>query len=214
VADTNLLVLGTRLLAQEVGSIISSIPGFRLRGFVENQNKERSAEKILGHPVYWIDELKTLAKDHKAVSGLTTTQRKLFIEQARKYSIDFSTVIDPHARISSDCLIGKGTVAHPGVIVASHVKIGRHVLLNRGSLLGHHTTIGDYTTINPGANIAGACTLGNQVYVGIGAVILDHLTIGDGAIVGAGSVVTENVPAHAQVVGIPARVVKQDIEPK
>jgi acetyltransferase-like isoleucine patch superfamily enzyme len=76
-------------------------------------------------------------------------------------------------------------------------------------LIGHHVQIGDYTTISPGANIAGKCLIGNLCYIGMGAIILDGITIGDNSIVGAGAVVTKDVPERVQVVGVPARIVKQ-----
>jgi acetyltransferase-like isoleucine patch superfamily enzyme len=43
--------------------------------------------------------------------------------------------------------------------------------------------------------------------IGSNATILPGLVIGAGALVGAGAVVTSDVPDHAIVVGVPARVV-------
>ncbi len=47
------------------------------------------------------------------------------------------------------------------------------------------------------------------VYVGAGATILEGVEIGEQAVVGAGAVVIENVPAHATVAGVPARLIKE-----
>jgi serine O-acetyltransferase len=50
--------------------------------------------------------------------------------------------------------------------------------------------------------------LGDGVFVGTGAKILGPVKIGDGAVIAAGSVVLDDVPAHATVAGVPARVIR------
>ena len=42
--------------------------------------------------------------------------------------------------------------------------------------------------------------------------ILPGITIGDGAIVAAGAVVTKDVPARCMVGGVPAKVVKENVD--
>ena len=44
--------------------------------------------------------------------------------------------------------------------------------------------------------------------ISAGAKILGNITVGNFAKVGAGAVVLRNVPEHATVVGVPARVVR------
>ena len=50
--------------------------------------------------------------------------------------------------------------------------------------------------------------LGDGVFVGAGAKVLGSVRVGDGARIGANAVVVHDVPPHATVVGIPARVVR------
>jgi acetyltransferase-like isoleucine patch superfamily enzyme len=88
------------------------------------------------------------------------------------------------------------------------------VIVNRGALIGHHTTVERFCSIQPGANVAGACKIGEATYVGMGAIILDHISLGSHVVVGAGAVVTRDVPDRVQVVGVPARIVKKNIEGK
>jgi len=45
-------------------------------------------------------------------------------------------------------------------------------------------------------------------------VVLDHLSVGARSIVGAGAVVTRDVPDNVQVVGVPARIVKENVAGK
>ena len=202
------------MLAEEVADFVSDIEGLRLSGFVENRHRERSQETLCGLPIHWIDELVLFAKTHQAVVALTTTQRASYVAEASAYGTQFGTVVHPSAIISRTSSIGEGSIVSPRVVVAAHTRVGRHTLLNRGVLIGHHTRLGDFVTVNTGANIAGACQVGHQVFVGMGAVVLDHLTVGDGAVIGAGAVVTKDVPARALVVGVPARIVRENVEPK
>ena len=51
--------------------------------------------------------------------------------------------------------------------------------------------------------------LGKNVWVGSNATILQGVTIGDNAVVGAGAVVTQDIPANAVAVGVPAKVIKR-----
>ncbi len=213
-AIQKLLILGTTLFATEVADIVSDVPSFQVVGFVENMDPERCRETLIGLPVIWVDDLVDLVGSHYSVCGLGTTQRSRFIKQAGKYGIPFATVVHPSARISSESSVGEGTIISAGVIVASYSHLGRHVLVNRGTLIGHHTEIGDYNSIGPGSNIAGSCRVGEATYIGMSATVLDHITIGSHVVVGAGSVVTKDVPDNVQVVGVPAKIVKENIEGK
>ena len=209
-----LLVLGTRTLALEIADLACEIPGFRVAGFGENMEPERCRETLAGLPILWVDDVAKLAHTHFAVCGLATTHRSRFTEQVAAHGVPFATLVHPSARVSAKSSLGEGTIVSVGAIIAAHTHLGRYVLVNRGALIGHHTEIGDYVTIQPGANIAGACRIGEATYIGIGAVVIDHITIGAHSVVGAGAVVVKDVPDHVQVVGVPARIVKENIAGK
>jgi sugar O-acyltransferase (sialic acid O-acetyltransferase NeuD family) len=209
-----LLILGTRTLAVEVADLVSEIPDFQPVGFVENMDRRKCNEKLEGLPIHWVDEVAPLAHTHWAVCALATTHRSRFIEQVANLGFRFASLVYPSAQISSKSSIGEGTIISPGVIVASHTALGRHVLVNRGVLIGHHSEIGDYVTIQPGANIAGACRIGEAAYIGMGAIVLDHKRVGAHCVVGAGAVVNKDVPDQVQVIGVPAKIVKENIPGK
>ena len=206
-AERPLLICGTRSFAEEIADVVSDTPGFVAAGFVENLDRDRCAEPLIGLPVHWIDEIEGFAATHSAVCALATTKRRVFTQQVADRGVGFATVVHPTARISRLSELGEGTVASVGTIVAAHSRLGRHVVLNRAALVGHHTTVGDHVSLMPAANVAGNCRIGDGVFVGMGAIVLDNLEIGPDAVVAAGAVVTRDVPAGAQVMGVPARVV-------
>lgn len=54
--------------------------------------------------------------------------------------------------------------------------------------------------------------IGNHVWIGTRAIILKGVNIGDGAIIAAGSVVTKDVSAKCLVAGVPAQVIRENVE--
>lgn len=208
------LILGTRTFAEDAADVISETPGLRVDGFVENLDRGRCAEPILGLPVYWVEDLPRFRDTHLALCALSTTHRSRFTEEAGEHGMRFATVVHPSARVSTRTTLGEGTLVGPGVIIGAHSSLGRHVIVNRGALIGHHTTLGDHVSVQPGANIAGACRIDDATYIGMGSVVIDGTHIGAHSVVGAGAVVTKDVPAAVQVLGVPARVTKRNITGK
>ena len=207
-----LVLLGTGVFAEEIADVVSDCPDVELVGFAENLDRERAASPLLDLPVHWIEDLPDL-EGCEFVCAIGTTKRSAFTRQVAALGLPFGRVVHPTARLSRTSELGAGSILNVGVMVAAHTRIGEHVIVNRGALIGHHTTIGDHVTISPGSNIGGRVTIGDGAYIGMGSIVLNDVKIGAGSIVGAGAVVTKDVPERVQVLGIPARVTKENVEP-
>ena len=206
-----LVVLGATEFSVEIADVIGDTGDFEVAAFVENDVPERAGRTLEGVPVLWIEEAAELAATHFAVCALGTTRRSRFTDQAASLGFRFARIVHPTAHVSRTSTLGEGTVIGAGAVVAAQTTIWRHVIVNRGTLVGHHAVIGDHVSLQSGANVAGLCTIGDATYVGMGAVILNTISVGSNSVVGAGAVVTRNVPDNVQVVGVPARIVKEAV---
>ena len=207
-----ILILGTGGFAHVAADIISDIPGYQVCGFIENLDRDRCDKSICDLPVHWIGDAGEFSKDHLAVCCLGTTKRHKLINEALDAGFEFATIVHPTSRISKKSTIARGCLIGPGVIISTNTHLGEHVRVNRGVLIGHDTTIDELSTIQPGANIAGRCHIKRCCYIGMSATVIDNLNIGQQCVIGAGAVVTKNMPDRVMAVGIPAKIIQENID--
>lgn len=60
-------------------------------------------------------------------------------------------------------------------------------------------------------NLPGSVVMEDHVWIAPGARIMKGVTLGEGCIIGAGAVVTKDVPGCALAVGVPAKVVRENV---
>lgn len=117
-------------------------------------------------------------------------------------------------RIGSNCNIGQNVVISPGVVLGNNVKVQNNVSVYTGVTCGDDVFLGPscvFTNVtNPRSAVVRrdkyeATHVGKGATVGANATIVCGNNIGPYAFIGAGAVITKPVPAHALVVGNPAR---------
>lgn len=122
------------------------------------------------------------------------------------------------------------------IFAGSYIRVikGGHLILNGGFInenvqitcgdtieIGEGTTIGrnvvirsydGHTILQEGYKISEPIKIGKHVWIGQGATILKGVTIGDGAIIASGALVTKDIPAKCIAGGIPAKIIKENID--
>lgn len=118
-------------------------------------------------------------------------------------------------RIGQNVTIGQNVMIGPEVDVGDQCKIQNNVSLYKGVSLAGGVFCGPscvFTNVkNPRATIERKeeflkTPVGKNATIGANATVICGVSIGEYAMIGAGAVVTKDVPAHAVVIGNPARI--------
>jgi UDP-2-acetamido-3-amino-2,3-dideoxy-glucuronate N-acetyltransferase len=126
-----------------------------------------------------------------------------------------SSHVMPGAVVGRDCILGQNVYVGRDVRVGDGVKIQNNVSVYEGVTLEDGVFCGPSVVftnvVDPRAHIDRKhefrpTLVRRGATLGANATILCGVTIGEWAFVGAGAVVTHDVPDHALVIGVPARL--------
>lgn len=113
--------------------------------------------------------------------------------------------IQKGAVIGRNCKVSSHTFICEGVEIEDEVFVGHGVMFTNDR---HPRATNADGSLQTEADWKVERTLvKRRASIGSGATILCGITIGEGALVGAGAVVLKDVPDHAVVAGVPARVI-------
>jgi acetyltransferase-like isoleucine patch superfamily enzyme len=104
---------------------------------------------------------------------------------------------------------GCGGQNNVAIKCGNHIKIGYGVFIAENVIIrdddGHDIIDGRHVRSKP-------ILIGDHVWIGTNALILKGVTIGSGSIVAAGAIVNKDVPPRTLVGGVPARIIKDNID--
>lgn len=129
-------------------------------------------------------------------------------EVARKYDVNWVSLIHPSAQIGLHVSIGKGTVVMAGAVINVCATVGEHCIINTGAIVEHDNVIEDYVHLSPKVALGGTVQIGELTHVGIGAAVRNNIRICGMSTIGAGAVVVRNIQDSGTYIGVPARKMK------
>ena len=104
---------------------------------------------------------------------------------------------------------GSATNINTTIICAEKIEIGKDVKIGRNVTIRDNN--GNHFINRAGYKNSRPVIIGDKVWLCEGCTIMSGVKIGEGAIIGAHAFVTQNVPAHALVLGNPAVIVDEDV---
>lgn len=145
-----------------------------------------------------------------------------------------TALVGPKASVGKKTRVWAFANIQDGAVVGSFCNVTDHCFIEKGVKIGDHVTIKNGVSLFEGVTLEDDVFCGTNVVfvndrrprshrkdawtlektlvkkgatIGSNATLLCGLTVGTYALIGAGSVVTRDVPAHAIVVGNPAKVI-------
>lgn len=93
------------------------------------------------------------------------------------------------------------------------IRCSKEIVIGEGCAISHDFTVmdSDVHCLN-GSNHTSPVKIGNHVWIGTRVTILSGVVVGEGAVIAAGSLVKDDVPAYTLAAGVPAKVVRENIE--
>ena len=170
---------------------------------IENRVRLRFANYIrLGNGVY-LDQGTYM---HACPQGIEIGDNTIIMHGAVLHVYNFRELPNAGIKIGRDSLVGEFSVirGQGGVEIGDRVYTSPYTQI---IAVNHVFDDPETPFIDQGITAEGIA-IEDDVWLGSGVVITDGVHIGKGSVVAAGAVVTEDVPAHAVVGGIPARLIR------
>lgn len=146
-----------------------------------------------------------------AVVGVGAGQARLNIQdKLAGAGFRIATIIHPGAIMAKGVQVGEGSVIFAGAVVNIGTIIERACIINTNATVDHDCHLSDAVHVCPGVQLAGEVKVGKFSWVGIGSSVIQQIVIGENVVIGAGAAVINAVESNVTVVGIPARIAKEN----
>ena len=110
---------------------------------------------------------------------------------------------------NAELSIGSGYINYDSKIYCfNKIQIGNNVAISENVIIRDS----DNHSITGQSVVSAPIIIEDNVWIGMNVTILKGVKIGEGSVIAAGSVVTRDIPAHSLAAGVPAKVIRNNIE--
>lgn len=201
----SILLIGAGGHSHSCIDVIEATKKYRIVGLVGKEDE--IGNKVNGYEVIGSDiQLQELSNEYQNAHisigqiGDFRTRSKAF-KNAESLGFELPSIISPKAYVSTNSVIGKGSIVMHGVVINSGVTIGRNCIMNTNALIEHDVEIGNNCHISTGVIINGDVIIGEETFVGSGSVIKQSLTISNQVFIGMHERVISNIGIGQRFIG-------------
>lgn len=210
----SIVILGAGGHGRDIKAIVKTAGEYEFLGFLDDdEDKLRINTEVLGPISDYTKYMGMYGRDIYYLIGINDPkERKRIGDYMDTIHAKPGYAIHPTAQLGYQSFYKPGLVMGPLSVLTTEVYLGRHVHLNTGASINQSSTVGDYCTLSPGARVCGDVRVGDTTYLGANSTVINLMHVGRNSILGAGAVVIDEIPDNCTAVGVPAKVIKENID--
>lgn len=207
-----MIILGAGTYAEVYLSYLREFSNHTVVGFLDDNpdllNKEVQSIPVLG------DTRMMPQLAQQGIEGVfcpigDNESRVRLLTQARDAGLQTPSFIHPSSNVSRDVNLGRTVYILAGTTIMPYATLEDGVMVSTMVSIAHHAVLREGVFASMACKIGAGIDVGRCAFLGIGCALMTGIkAIGENSLVGIGAVAIRDVPPHAVVAGVPAKVLR------
>jgi len=197
----NIILIGAGGHCKSCIDVIEAEKKYKIIGLIDkNKSTINKDYKILGDD----KNLELLLKKTKfALITLgqikNLKKRENLFNKLKKIGFKFPSIISPFAYVSSNAIIGKGTIIMHGAVVNAGARVGTNCIINSKALIEHDAVVGNNCHLSTRSTLNGEVNVGDNSFIGTHTVIKQNVKISNNCFINGNLFVDKNIKANTKI---------------